>query len=133
MDLTKSSTTTSKPMRYALVKNDALRWVEGNLLPVNRPVASRPAMVLAWLWPCLLVYLAMLVLWRPGFGFSSFHFGWWYPPVPFSRHLAVRVAEQAAALTLFGYLAAETMGRDPRSPLRVYVCCVLAGQKPKTT
>ena len=47
--------------------------------------------------------------------------------MPFSRHLAVRVAEQAAALTLFGYLAAETMGRDPRSPQRVYIGCVLAG------
>ena len=83
--------------------------------------------VLVRLWPCLLVYLAMLVLWRPGLGFTSFHAGLWYPPMPFSRHLAVRVAEQAGALTLFGYLAAETMGRDSRSPLRFYGGCLLTG------
>ena len=83
--------------------------------------------VLVRLWPCLLVYLVMLVFWRPSLGFSAFHAGLWYPPMPFSRHLAVRVAEQAAALTLFGYLAAETMGRDPRSTRWVYAGCVLAG------
>jgi hypothetical protein len=83
--------------------------------------------VLARLWPCMLVYLAMLVLWRPGLGFSPFHAGWLYPPIPFSRHLAVRVAEQAAALTLFGYLAAETLGRAAQPPQWTYRACVLAG------
>ncbi len=83
--------------------------------------------VLARLWPCLLVYLAMLVLWRPNLGFSGFHVGLWYPPGHFGRHLAVRVAEQVAALTLFGYLAAETRGRASGSPWRVYGGCVLAG------
>jgi glycopeptide antibiotics resistance protein len=83
--------------------------------------------VLARLWPCLLVYLGMLVFWRPGFGFSSFHAGLWYPPIEFSRHLAVRVAEQGAALTLFGYLAAETAGRNARSARRGQAICVAIG------
>ena len=83
--------------------------------------------VLVRLWPCLLVYLAMLVLWRPGLGFTSFHAGLWYPPGPFSRHLALLVAEQVGALTLFGYLAAETMGRGMDSSWRARASCVLAG------
>ncbi len=83
--------------------------------------------VLARLWPCMLAYLAMLVLWRPGLGFSEFHAGLLYPPIPFSRHLAVRVAEQAAALTLFGYLVAETLGRSSRPPPWTHRVSVLAG------
>lgn len=83
--------------------------------------------VLARLWPCFLVYLAMLVVWRPGLGFSDFNAGILYPPVPFSRHLAIRLVEQAAALTLFGYMAAETLGRSPQPPYWKHRACALAG------
>lgn len=83
--------------------------------------------VMARLWPCLLVYLAMLVLWRPGLGFTSFHAGLWYPSMPFNRHMAVRMTEQIAALSLFGYMAAQTLGRTPWSRRRGYGVCVAAG------
>ena len=83
--------------------------------------------VLARIWPCFLLYLAMMVWWPPTAEFVPFHAGLWYPAIPFSRHMALRVAEQAAALTLFGYLVAESLGRSRRASRLVLAACLLAG------
>ena len=82
--------------------------------------------VLVRVWPCFGLYLVMLVWWPPTLEFMPFHGGLWYPNLPFSRHMAVRVAEQAAALTLFGYLVAESLGRSRRAPGTVLRQCLVA-------
>lgn len=84
------------------------------------------AHVLARLWPCFALYLVMLVWWPPSLEFVPFHGGLWYPHLPFSRHMALRVVEQAAALTLFGYLVAETLGRRCATPGIVLTKCLVA-------
>ena len=83
--------------------------------------------VLARLWPCMAVYLLMLVEWPPPAARVPFHAGLWYPAVPFARHMAMHVAEQTAALTLFGYLLAQSLGRSRRAPARVRAACLLTG------
>ena len=82
--------------------------------------------VLVRVWPCFGLYLLMLVWWPPALEFVPFHAGLWYPELPFSRHLAVRMAEQAAALTVFGFLLAASLGRSRRAPGGVLTACLLA-------
>ena len=67
--------------------------------------------VLAAIWPVYLVYLLLQVV-TPPISFGAFHAQLGYPLFGFDRHIAVRVAEQIAALTLCGYLVAESCGRS---------------------
>ncbi len=82
--------------------------------------------VLVRIWPCFGLYLMMLVWWPPSLDWMPFHGGLWYPDRSFSRHMALRVAEQAAALTLFGYLFAQSLGRSRRAPGTVVAVCLVA-------
>lgn len=76
--------------------------------------------VLAPVWPCYLFYLLMLVLLSHPLRLTSFHVELGFPAHGFDRRVAVRFAEQIAALTLLGYLVAEWFGRStlPRAGLR---------------
>lgn len=105
-------------LSLALLARDP-RWVDGNGRFERR--------VLVRIWPCFGLYLLMLVWWPPSVEFVPFHAGLWYPALPFSRHMALRVAEQAAALTVFGYLFAESLGRGRHAPSLVLTVCLLAG------
>lgn len=88
--------------------------------------------VLAGVWPCFMVYLVMLVWWPPAATLLPFNFAVGYPEVVFNRDVTLRIAEQLGALTVFGYLLAETSGRSPlpartlrRRNLLWGLCCAL--------
>ena len=76
--------------------------------------------VLATVWPCFLVYLAMLVLWPREEPFMPFYVGAAFPDIGHNRHITVRIAEQIAALTFLGYLIAESFGRSPLAPRKLF-------------
>jgi glycopeptide antibiotics resistance protein len=79
---------------------------------LNQPRGRFEHKVLATVWPCYLVYLLMLVLWPHHHSFVAFDFALGYPEYGFDRAFTIRIAEQLGALTLFGYLVAESFGRS---------------------
>lgn len=86
-----------------------LLYVRG---PVWRPRDRFEHKVLATLWPWYIAYLLMLVLWPHTGPFMAFDFALGYPEYGFDRAFTIRIAEQMGALTLFGYLLAESCGRS---------------------
>ena len=68
--------------------------------------------VLTGVWPCFVVYLVMLVWWPPVTSLLPFDFAVGYPEMVFNRDSTLRIAEQLGALTVFGYLLAESRGRS---------------------
>lgn len=67
--------------------------------------------VLASVWPCFVIYLLMLVGWPLPHAYAPFDYAVGYPEIHFDRNFTLRIAEQLGALTLFGYLLAESRGR----------------------
>lgn len=82
-----------------------------------RPMERRfEHLVLLTVWPCYLTYLAMLVFWPHSEPFLPFDLAFGYPERSFDREFTLRIAEQLGALTLLGYLLAETFGRSALAP-----------------
>ena len=93
-----------------------------------RPAERRfEHLVLLTVWPCYLAYLAMLVLWPHHAAFEPFDLAFGYPERSFDREYTLRIAEQLGALTLLGYLLAETFGRSTRSSRALLACNVALG------
>lgn len=86
-----------------------LLYVRG---PIDRSGGRFEHKVLATLWPWYVAYLLMLVLWPHTGPFMAFDFALGYPEYGFDRAFTIRIAEQMGALTLFGYLLAESFGRS---------------------
>lgn len=85
-----------------------LLYVRG---PYRGPERRFEHKVLIAIWPCYLLYLVMIVMWPMHAPLMSFDFTLGYPEYGFDRNFTLRIAEQLGALTLFGYLVAETFGR----------------------
>lgn len=83
--------------------------------------------VLAAVWPCYIVYLFMLVLLPHAESVGTFTLTFTYPEQGFNRGMTLRIAEQLAALTLFGYLFAESCGRSRAGPRARGLRNMLAG------
>ncbi len=98
-------------------------------LPRLAPVreARNEYRVLALVWPCYAIYLLMLVLWPLPPTVEPFTLTFGYPELNFHRDLTLRVAEQLGALTLFGYLYAESCGRSRLQPRARQLRNLLAG------
>lgn len=93
-----------------------------------RPAERRfEHLVLLTVWPCYLAYLAMLVLWPHHAPFEPFDLAFGYPERSFDRDFTLRIAEQLGALTLLGYLLAETFGRSTLSSRALLACNVALG------
>jgi len=106
----------------------ALLYVWG---PDRQPAGRFEKAILISIWPCYAVYLLMVVLWARVGPFVAFDLAIGYPEYGFERGFAIRIAEQLGALTLFGYLLAESFGRSalpPRSRYRrnLLMCVVCA-------
>lgn len=86
-------------------------------LPGARQEKRGEQRVLMLIWPCFLAYLVMLVLGPDAAPAAPFSLGFGYAgPAFYHRDLALRVAEQLGALTLLGYLLAESVGRSRLTP-----------------
>jgi len=72
--------------------------------------------VLIGVWPFFTCYLVMLVWWPYPAPFVPFDFAFGYPELIFNRDYTIRIAEQLGALTLLGYLLAESHGRSVLPP-----------------
>ena len=80
--------------------------------PASNPERRFERKVLAGVWPFFFIYLVLLV-WCPlPMPFAPFDFAFGYPEVIFERDFTLRIAEQLGALTLLGYLLAESFGRS---------------------
>ncbi|MEQ8233562.1 MAG: VanZ family protein [Gammaproteobacteria bacterium] len=84
----------------------------------NRSERRFEQLVLVTVWPCYLVYLSMLVPWPAALAQVSFDFVVGYPEAAFDRMAALRIGEQFAALSLLGYLVAESRGRHQGTAMR---------------
>lgn len=80
--------------------------------PPSNPERRFERKILAGIWPLFFAYLVLLV-WCPlPTPFAPFDFAFGYPELIFDRDSALRIAEQLGALTLLGYLMAESFGRN---------------------
>ena len=94
--------------------------------PPSNPERRFERKVLAGVWPLFCIYLVLLV-WCPLP--TPFDFAFGYPELIFDRDFTLRIAEQLGALSLLGYLLAQSFGRSfapgPQLCLRNLLCCAM--------
>ncbi|MBK8960328.1 MAG: VanZ family protein [Proteobacteria bacterium] len=86
-----------------------LLYARDRNVPPNRRFEHK---VLLGVWPCFALYLVMLVWWPLPAALLPFNYAIGYPELVFNRDATLRIAEQLGALTVFGYLLAESRGRS---------------------
>lgn len=82
--------------------------------------------VLVTLWPWFIAYLVLATLLPHEGPLEPFVLTLGYPEFGFDRRFTLRIAEQIGALTLFGYLLAESSGRLRLAP-RARLFATVAG------